>query len=417
MRMKVLWVCSTPCSGIDRLSNQVYFGSWLRSLEEALSEQKEIQLHVCFYWPHEMAPFTYNNSKFYPVLRERKKTSIGRALWRHLKRNDDFTEINRLNAIVKKVSPDIIHIHGTEENFGLLQKHNNLPTVVSLQGIINPYLKKFYAGIPQVVAKKYEGPLSKILALSTDAHHKRFQFQAKRELEIFNISKNFIGRTAWDREQASIMNSTAKYYHAEELLRPAFYSKQWSKSGFSNPLQLVTTSSDSVYKGFELIVETCALLKKNGINFVWKVIGLSSSSSLVKIVENWKKTKTQDLNIELLGNCNEVQICETLLQADMYCQVSHIENSPNSLCEAMMLGVPIIASNCGGTPSLLVSGKEGVLYTPGNTIELCNYIVAYSLDFENSKRMAAAAREKAVQRHNKKNTVEQYISIYANTIK
>lgn len=415
--MKVLWVCSTPCSATEKLSSEVYFGSWLRSLELALSETNNIDLHICFYWPQELAPFKYNNSKFYPVLRERKKTSLLRALGRHLGLNQDDKELRGLVAVLKLVAPDVVHIHGTEENFGLLQKYTQVPTVVSLQGIINPYLEKFYAGIPQDIATRSEPLLSKLLGLSTRNHFKRFQKQAIREREIFALTKNFIGRTAWDREQVTLMNPTANYFHAEEMLRPVFYESQWSNERFSETLQIVTTSSDSIYKGYEVIVETCERLKKSGISFVWKVIGLSGDSNLVRTVENWKKTKAEHLNIELLGNCNETKICQVLLQADLYCQVSHIENSPNSLCEAMILGMPVIASDCGGTPSLLKSEEEGILYPTGNSEALFAGIIDLRSNFNTAKKMGEAGRQRALQRHDKKSAVKNYQSIYSDILK
>lgn len=40
---------------------------------------------------------------------------------------------------------------------------------------------------------------------------------------------------------------------------------------------------------------------------------------------------------------------------------SHIENSPNNLCEAMILGMPCIATDAGGTSTLLSNMKDGLL--------------------------------------------------------
>ena len=64
--------------------------------------------------------------------------------------------IPKLLKVVKESQPDLIHVHGTEECFGLIQSFCKIPIVISLQGILSPYTEKFFSGIPQSIAiKKY----------------------------------------------------------------------------------------------------------------------------------------------------------------------------------------------------------------------------------------------------------------------
>ena len=51
-----------------------------------------------------------------------------------------------------------------------------------------------------------------------------------------------------------------------------------------------------------------------------------------------------------------------LLNSHVYVCPSAIENSPNSLGEAQLLGVPCVASNCGGIPDMVEDGVTGTLY-------------------------------------------------------
>lgn len=54
---------------------------------------------------------------------------------------------------------------------------------------------------------------------------------------------------------------------------------------------------------------------------------------------------------------------------------SHIDNSPNGLCEAMLLGMPIIAIYAGGIPSLLVNRREGLLVQDGDPYAMAGAII------------------------------------------
>ncbi len=98
-----------------------------------------------------------------------------------------------------------------------------------------------------------------------------------------------------------------------------------------------------------------------------------------------------NLNIKLLGGSGEREISQLLQSADIYCQASHIENSPNSLCEAMLIGMPVIASYAGGTPSMLDNEQEGLLFQNGDAHALAGAILQMSHNF----RFAAACGQKA----------------------
>ena len=53
---------------------------------------------------------------------------------------------------------------------------------------------------------------------------------------------------------------------------------------------------------------------------------------------------------------------EQYLRCSAYVCCSSLENSPNSLGEAMILGVPCVAAEVGGIPSLMTADRDGVMY-------------------------------------------------------
>lgn len=81
------------------------------------------------------------------------------------------------------------------------------------------------------------------------------------------------------------------------------------------------------------------------------------------------------------------------------------ENCPMSVLEAMAYGKPVVASRMGGIPELVVDGETGVLFEPGNAVELQGHISRLMDDPSLRARMGAAGRIRAerqfsIEKHN-----------------
>ena len=411
--MKVLWLTNTPCSAVEKLGMDLNFGGWLRSLEEELNKVHDLDLAICFYYSKRIEPFNYKGTRYYPIYREYKSSKFGRFINRLCPKNNDEKEIIELLKVVKEFAPDIIHVHGTEDNFGLIQYHTNIPTVISIQGILTPYAEKYYAGVPYSIVSRYEGLAAKLLASSAAKAYAQFNKKAERERRILINAKYIIGRTDWDKHVTRVLAPKSQYFIGNEIIRKPFYENVWNKTQLSETIQIITSSRDSTYKGFEAIVNAAQILKENTtLKFVWKVIGLEETSDIVKIVKKWKKVNLKELHIEFLGVINEKEIIKNLLQSDIYIQTSHIENSPNSLCEAMLLGMPIISTSVGGTSTLLKNNEEGILLQDGDANSLVGAILEMVKDQDRAMKLKGRAREKSMNRHDKSLITSSLLSIY-----
>ncbi len=416
--INILWFANTPCSATERLRTGYYAGGWLSSLEKQLSESDEINLNVVFYHNVKLDPFKHNKTLFFPIFRETKRSKFSRLMHRlFTRRLKDTSEIPLLLDVINKVKPDLIHIHGTEENFGMIQRYVKIPVVISLQGIMNPYLKMFYAGIPRNVSNKYLSFKDRVIGKSFSKVYKDYLFRAKREQEILSDSKFIIGRTKWDKRVTNVLAPKAKYYIGQELLRDEFYQNKWDKIGLERKIKLVTVTSGALYKGIETIFRTAYILKNTSqLDFEWNIIGINRSSPVLKIILNWFRCSLLDLNINVLGRKNASEMIKEMINSDIFCFVSHIENSPNSLCEAMILGMPVISTNCGGISSLLRDGEEGILVQSGDSYSFAGAIIELINNQENQVLFSAEARKTALKRHQIQTVKEEYLNIYRDII-
>jgi glycosyltransferase involved in cell wall biosynthesis len=237
---------------------------------------------------------------------------------------------------------------------------------------------------------------------------------AAREKEIYANSKHFIGRTAWDRRVTSVLAPGADYYHNDEILQDSFYKYQWANK-LNSKLILFTTNGPNIYKGIETLLDCACLLDEINIDYEWQVAGLSKNDEVVKIAAK-SIGKPVSKNINFLGKLDDVRLAEALLKANIYLAVSHIENSPNSLCEAQILGVPCIATHAGGTNSLLEDGVDGILIQDGDPYSMAGAIIEMKNNFNKAIVYGENSRKRALKRHDPEKITNDLLEIYKNIL-
>lgn len=414
--MRILWYSLSPCGSVRRSGEQRVIQGWMISLEDEIKQNKDIDLHVAYFSDTERESFEFEGVTYHPMYMPKAKTKIGRVLKRYNSlASEDEKMLPVMLDVVKSVRPDLIHIHGTEERFGMILNYvTNIPIVFSIQGLIAPYKEKYFSGLPDKDIIKYESWIGRIRRISYRDEYKGFVYRAKREVGYLNNAKYVMGRTFWDKDITGMLNMKRKFFVVDEILRPPFYNKVWNKTAFSeDKIRIISTISGGIYKGYETVLKTALLLKQNtNIDFEWKIAGYNKNSKWVRIAENYTGIKTADVNIKLLGALDAECLSDELVASDMYVHVSHIENSPNSVCEAMLSGMPVIASFTGGTASMLENDKEGILLQDGDPYVYAGAIVDYYLHFDKVRSYGEKARQRALVRHNPNRIVGQLLDAY-----
>lgn len=416
--MKVLWFSLSPCSSSKRFGTEKLIQGWMISLENAIKRTEGISLEIAYMSNIYEEPFEYENVKYYPIY------SRGKSIISKLKNiyGSQANKDKELHPVFKKIidqsKPDIIHVHGTESCFcSVTSEMTDIPIVYSIQGFIAPIAEQYFAGYPLTELKKHDTLTARLMNKSVVAKYKKFLYDAEREKNAIKLAQHLIGRTNWDRSICKLYNPNAKYYVVNEILREPFYNTVWEKTCFNNRFTIVSTLSPGIYKGYETLLKAAALLKEHAtFDFEWRVVGCDKNSNWVKVSEDMTRYNSEQCNITLLGTKNAKELAEELKCADIYCHTSHIENSPNSVCEAMVLGMPVISTFVGGTDSMLEHQKEGILYQDGDPYALAAYVVDLRNNFERAVELGKKARERALKRHDKENVIHELLNIY-NTIK
>ena len=99
-------------------------------------------------------------------------------------------------------------------------------------------------------------------------------------------------------------------------------------------------------------------------------------------------------NIQFLGFLNKDKVYElTLNSIAVVCPSEWYENYPYSVIESLLMAKPVVGSNIGGIPELVIDGKTGLLFEPGNIVELREKL----LELWNDNKYAAYLGKQARQ--------------------
>jgi glycosyltransferase involved in cell wall biosynthesis len=422
--MKVLWVTMNSNLFNAASSEDGYNGGgWISSLFKTIKEYApNIKLGVTFLSNDNLTnKQEINGTIYYPI--KRKKYSLLKKLyyyWGGYKSDTPNKYYIPLKQIIDDFQPDLIHLWGTENPLACISLISSKPVVVHIQGILSAYYENYY---PYKMNKysfyfNYITPQEWITHNGYNCAEKVMYYNAQKEKTYLQHIQYIMGRTHWDYQITRLLSPHSRYFHVDEILRDEFYSaKVWEKKK-NNTLILLSTISETAYKGFDIIIRTSHILISLGINnFEWHVIGIKQDSDFAKIYfKQWNECKDALTKIKLLGTQTPKGIISELQNCDLYIHPSYIDNSPNSLCEAQILGVPTIATNTGGISSLISKEQYYNLIPTNSPLELAYAINEKIKDEERTKSDAANNRKIALIRHNKRAIVNTLIEVY-NTIK
>jgi glycosyltransferase involved in cell wall biosynthesis len=417
--MRVLWIINAPPKSVDGNDSGRTGGGWVTSLEAELSKRKDIQLGIVFKSIQgNNSFFTSGNTQYFPISHISDKNRFFRHINRWVHRLEDDDLLEKFTNVINEFKPDIIQIFGTESYYGLIISKINVPCVIHLQGSLVLVNHKWHSGLSVLdilINSKFWS-----IYQGWGFFHEYFFFKkaAKRELKIYNECSNFMGRTDWDKRMTSVLAPNAVYFHCDEILRQEFYLHTWHQHNSNNKFIIFSTSRDCTYKGLETVLECKKLLQKYypESKITWKIAGVTENDEISYQIERKYKDSFVNNNVLLLGKLEEKELITAMLEADLFVHPSHIDNSPNTVCEAMLLGMPLITTYAGGIPSIIENNSEGLLVQDGDPYALAGAILELINDTKYAVKLGANARGRAIIRHNPDTIANRVLSIYKSVL-
>jgi N-acetyl-alpha-D-glucosaminyl L-malate synthase BshA len=109
-------------------------------------------------------------------------------------------------------------------------------------------------------------------------------------------------------------------------------------------------------------------------------------------------------------------IADYLSVADLLLVPSETESFGLAALEAMACEVPVIATNTGGLPEVVIDGENGYLVSLGDTQTIADRAIEILSDEKKQRMMGRRGREWAVEQFNTERVIPQYERLYERVI-
>ncbi len=385
-------------------------GGWVASLERAVRRCPEIELGIAFEMSTDVVKDVVDGVTYYPIdIDTPSKRMCDRVGMSH----EERLLLPRCLDIIADFKPDIIQCFGSEWCYGLVAEYVDIPVVIHMQGSMPSYYNALYP--PRYsswsAARYYLSRLNVGMAFRELMTPRKNRQRTERELRVFSAVHHYLGRTRWDRAIVDLFAPGADYFTCNEALRQSFYNVAHPWKYRDRPvLKLVTVGNGSLWKGMDVLLKTAyALCLYTDLQFEWRVVGGVQNK---KYIETREHIRFDDCNVTFTGVLDETRLAYELLDADIYVHPSYIDNSPNSLCEAMILGLPCVATSVGGVPDIIHDGVDGLLVPPNEPYMLADTIKNLYGNPAKMERLGQSARRKALERHNPARIVRELLLAY-----
>ena len=167
--------------------------------------------------------------------------------------------------------------------------------------------------------------------------------------------------------------------------------------------RIITVAAHKPYKGLRFLIEACAMLRDEGIDFQCDLIG---HGPLYAELDALVRHLHLEDHVHLLGARPEEEVAKRMRECDVFALPSIVqadgkmEGMPNALIEAMASGRPVISTTTAGIPELIDHGVDGLLVPPEDSRALADALRKMLTDRDASAAMGDRGKEKVVRHFN-----------------
>ena len=176
-------------------------------------------------------------------------------------------------------------------------------------------------------------------------------------------------------------------------------------------LKVIFTGALVESKGIYTVVEAAALVQ--GAQF--QLVGDGPPESREALVQHIRNRGLQE-RIHVIGPVTNSEVLAMLRDSDVFVFPTWTEGFPNSVSEAMAVGLPVVASPVGAIPEVIDVGEGGYLAAPEDTESYAEALSRLRDEPSLRARLGAYNRQKALREYDYDTVVKELCNVYARIV-
>lgn len=340
--LTVAWISDFPIEWLPDAPQEIrqwprqHALTWQRVLLEEFKERKDLKLHIICLRKQIDRDFTFEwHGVVFHVLKTMGGIRLASLFWQ-----DTFL----IRQALRKINPDLVHAWGTERGAALVAERLGYPFLITMQGLL------------EWCAEMTPMPFYFRLMVF-------FERYTLRRAKTVTVESSF-GRHYLQKKYPKLV-----LYQAEHAPARSFH--EVVRRPETLPRRFLFVGTLGTLKGTNLLLTALDRLSAT-VDFRLTLVG-SPLADFKPSLEKWLRSPLGE-RIDYKSSLTSAQIAEELARCNLLLFPTRADNSPNAVKEAVVAGVPVVASRVGGIPDYVVPEKNGLLFSPGNLDEFVQAI-------------------------------------------
>lgn len=173
--------------------------------------------------------------------------------------------------------------------------------------------------------------------------------------------------------------------------------------------KIISVGRNHWVKGYNYAIDCCKILKGNGFQFEYQIIGAKGTEELEFLIKS--NNLQNEVFLTVKKPFGEVQ--QLIKNADLLLLPSVEEGIANVVLEAMQLGTIVLSTNCGGMEEVIENGKNGFIVPVRDIDKMANSILEISVLSQDKKNnIIETAKETIIKQHAEEKMIEDMKLLY-----
>lgn len=287
--------------------------------------------------------------------------------------------LRRLQKIIQKEKPDLIHAHYAS-SYGILGALLNR----------KPFFLSVWGGDVYVFPKK------------SWIHKQMFRFVLKRATRIFSTSKTM---------KQEIQHYTSRTIHVIPFGIPLDQFQPTQKTSATDTLTIGTVKKLHPVYGIDTLIRAFYELQEH-VSDTRVLLRIVGDGPVRKELEQLVHELQLEQRVQFDGEVHPDEVPGILQEMDIFSTLSRVESFGVSVIEASAIGLPVVVSDTGGLPEVVRDGKTGFVVEQGNSQKAADALLKLVMDGELRKQMGQNGRAWVESKYDWEKNLGQMIEHY-----